>query len=88
MADSQELTVESEEPEIDAAGLMIAEAGRSRARDCLETVTGDSYVEQVDRALESFAPVRRFGVGGFGEMVARRAVKRLEHRPVTIGVSQ
>jgi Ca2+-binding RTX toxin-like protein len=36
----------------------------------------NSYFEQVDRAIESFAPVPRFGVREFGEMVARRGVKR------------
>ena len=60
---------------------MIAEAEDLGPAIALETVNGDSYVEEVDRALESFAPVRRFGVGGFGEMVARRAVKRFSTGP-------
>lgn len=35
---------------------------------------GDRYVEEVDRAIESFAPLPRYGVREFGEMVARRGV--------------
>jgi hypothetical protein len=42
-----------------------------------EAVVGESYVEQVDRALESFAPVQRFAGREFGEMVARRTLTRL-----------
>jgi formylglycine-generating enzyme required for sulfatase activity len=41
-----------------------------------ETVMSDSYVEQVDRALEEFGTMPRYGVRGFGEMVARRTMGR------------
>jgi hypothetical protein len=56
--------------------LLVVEREDRETASGVESVFEDEYVDQVDRALESFAPVRRFGVREFGEMVARRGVKR------------
>jgi hypothetical protein len=44
-----------------------------------DTTFEDPYVEEVDRALEQLASVPS-GVRSFGEMVARRGVKRAPHQ--------
>jgi hypothetical protein len=91
LLDSQELRVESQEPELDSSlrgndngpvdpgsaipGLGLVDVERETASDVSYVFEGP-YVEELDRALETFAPWQRFGVSDFGTMVARRAVKR------------
>jgi hypothetical protein len=107
LPDSQELKIESEEPDSSMAPWAVsllsttrdgvpcyewdsalvsaaALAGLSPQRLAEPSATADrrpaaeeeTYVEQVDRAMETFVPVQRYGMREFGEMVARRTVAK------------
>ncbi len=74
----------AESEEIADLGFMISDWRAGNVSDRSEgetatdeqTVIDDSYTAAVDRALEELAAVPRYGVNSFGEMVARRSLKR------------
>jgi hypothetical protein len=83
--ESQELRVESGEPEstadpgnaVPGLGLLGVERPAIESdRGFGEIVIDDAYVDQVDRAVEALVATPRFGVREFGEMVTRRGVRQ------------
>lgn len=74
--DTPETSNESQEPEIYDLGFMISDWDEHGKANNIETVFKDSYVAEVDRAIEELAMATPSGVRSFGEMVARRPVKR------------
>jgi hypothetical protein len=71
-----------------APGLGVITPARENV-SLLQAVRGndeiyDRYVEEVDRVMESFVPVQRFGVREFGEMVARRTLKSRPLEPLVL----